>query len=78
MATSGENYWPPTGRTSWPLTREGRRVVDQGASTGQRDLPRSPAACVYCRNFPYRALAVVGRCGIDVNNKQIATAVAER
>lgn len=20
MATSGENYWPPTGRTSWPLT----------------------------------------------------------
>ena len=22
MATSGENYWPPTGRTSWPLTRE--------------------------------------------------------
>ncbi|MBP1053826.1 DUF559 domain-containing protein [Rhodococcus qingshengii] len=21
MATSGENYWPPTGRTSWPLTR---------------------------------------------------------
>ncbi len=22
MATSGENYWPPTGRTSWPLTVE--------------------------------------------------------
>ncbi len=21
MATSGENYWPSTGRTSWPLTR---------------------------------------------------------
>jgi len=20
VATSGENYWPPTGRTSWPLT----------------------------------------------------------
>lgn len=29
MATSGENYWPPTGRTSWPLTLarvENRRV----------------------------------------------------
>ena len=22
MATSGENYWPPTGRTSWPLTED--------------------------------------------------------
>jgi ABC-type transport system involved in cytochrome c biogenesis permease subunit len=22
VATSGENYWPPTGRTSWPLTPE--------------------------------------------------------
>ena len=22
MATSGENYWPPTGRTSWPLTAQ--------------------------------------------------------
>ncbi|WP_336873902.1 WhiB family transcriptional regulator [Rhodococcus qingshengii] len=28
MATSGENYWPPTGRTSWPLTavRPAKRV----------------------------------------------------
>ncbi|WP_156423113.1 hypothetical protein [Rhodococcus sp. KB6] len=27
MATSGENYWPPTGRTSWPLTTE---IVELG------------------------------------------------
>ncbi|SUH12263.1 Uncharacterised protein [Rhodococcus erythropolis] len=37
MATSGENYWPPTGRTSWPLTE---LVDDQHPNPGrsqQRD-----------------------------------------
>ncbi|MFB9785465.1 integrase core domain-containing protein, partial [Rhodococcus baikonurensis] len=32
-ATSGENYWPPTGRTSWPLTHsllEARVVIEDG------------------------------------------------
>lgn len=31
MATSGENYWPPTGRTSWPLTGvDGHRKLPTG------------------------------------------------
>ncbi len=32
MATSGENYWPPTGRTSWPLTG---CAVDDGGFEGE-------------------------------------------
>ena len=35
MATSGENYWPPTGRTSWPLT-----VVVQGRAAVVPPLQR--------------------------------------
>ncbi len=37
MATSGENYWPPTGRTSWPLTSTPR----PGHELGIRTLHRS-------------------------------------
>lgn len=33
MATSGENYWPPTGRTSWPLTRRYSFRADQLVSS---------------------------------------------
>jgi hypothetical protein len=28
VATSGENYWPPTGRTSWPLTPPSQTALD--------------------------------------------------
>ena len=31
MATSGENYWPPTGRTSWPLTLVDREDSSAGS-----------------------------------------------
>ena len=37
MATSGENYWPPTGRTSWPLTRA--LVVKPAPLPSQRRAP---------------------------------------
>ncbi len=29
MAASGENYWPPTGRSDWPLTRTSWRTRDE-------------------------------------------------
>jgi len=33
VATSGENYWPPTGRTSWPLT-EIELTTDASSDSG--------------------------------------------
>ena len=39
MATSGENYWPSTGRTSWPLTYHSES--QRGGPIGEaRTLPR--------------------------------------
>lgn len=39
MATSGENYWPPTGRTSWPLTWGNAQNEDQIGDDVQTRLP---------------------------------------
>ncbi len=46
MATSGENYWPPTGRTSWPLTQtiygwRKQDLIDTGQVPGLSRLEQS-------------------------------------
>ncbi|MBH5141826.1 bacterial transcriptional activator domain-containing protein [Rhodococcus erythropolis] len=39
MATSGENYWPPTGRTSWPLTSAPSEVAGEQSPLVVPDVP---------------------------------------
>ena len=41
MATSGENYWPPTGRTSWPLTAKDEVIRTEVSTKFTRELIES-------------------------------------
>lgn len=59
MATSGENYWPPTGRTSWPLTHVPLQLLEE-AGARYLSLPSTSIqltlvlACLFCE-FSYRS-----------------------
>jgi len=57
--------------------REGRASSTKGPRPASETSHESAATCLDCRNFPYPAVVVVGRCGIDVDIEQVATAVAE-
>jgi len=41
VATSGENYWPSTGRTSWPLTLFRRNLHEPEVITFDELLARA-------------------------------------